>query len=173
MVAQDYITGLFMVMAIVGALNSIGLFILGIKYALFFGLLASILTIIPYIGIFIGSLLPMAFALVTKDSAWYAVGVAAFFWVVQFLEGNFITPNIIGNKVSINPFAAILALFIGAEVWGAAGMILFIPFLAILKVLFDAVEPLQPFGFLIGDPHASDKKYVFKAIRIRKKKQEQ
>lgn len=170
LVAQDYITGLFTVMAIVAVLNTLGLFIIGIKYALFFGLLAAFLTIIPYIGIFIGSFLPMAFALVTKDSMWYVVAVAAVFWAVQFIEGNFITPNVIGNKVSINPFAAILALFIGAEVWGAAGMILFIPYLAILKVLCDAVEPLQSFGFLLGDPHMADKKYVFKNIRVRPKK---
>lgn len=160
-VVQDYITGLFMVMGIVAVLNTLGLLLLGIKYAMFFGVLAAFLTIIPYIGIFIGSLLPILFALATKDSLWYPVGVAGIFWVVQFLEGNFITPNVIGNKVSINPFAAIMALFIGAEVWGASGMILFIPFLAMAKVFFDVIEPLKPFGYLLGSPTDEEKDHSF------------
>lgn len=151
-VIQSYIFGLFIVIIIVGTLNTIGLAILGVEYALFFGVLGSLLTIIPYLGIFIGSLLPILFVLLTKDSLWYVVGVAAIFWFVQFLEGNFITPNIVGNKVSLNPFAAIVALFIGGAVWGPAGMILFIPYLALLKVVFDVIEPLQPYGFLLGNP---------------------
>jgi len=137
---------------IVGVLNTTGLMILGIEHAMFFGALAAVLTIIPYIGVFIGSLLPILFALVTKDSLWYPVGVALIFWIVQFLEGNFITPNVVGGRVSINPFAAILALFFGGMIWGAIGMILSIPVLAITKVIFDTVPPLNPYGFLLGNP---------------------
>lgn len=151
-VVRSYILGLFIVILIVGTLNTIGLTILGVEYALFFGVLAALLTIIPYLGIFLGSLLPIMFVLLTKDSLWYPIGVALVFWVVQFLEGNFITPNIVGNKVSLNPFAAIVALFIGGAVWGPAGMILFIPYMALLKVVFDVIEPLEPYGFLLGNP---------------------
>lgn len=155
-VVRSYILGLFTVILIVAVLNTTGLMLLGIQHAIFFGVLAAVLTIIPYIGIFIGSLLPIIFALVTKDSLWYPVGVALVFWFVQFLEGNFITPNIIGGRVSINPFAAIVALFFGGMFWGPIGMILSIPVLAILKVIFDAVEPLQPYGFLLGNPPDED-----------------
>lgn len=151
-VMQDYILGLFTVIAIVAALNILGLWIVGIRYAIFFGFLAALLTIIPYIGIFIGSLLPILYALVTTDSLFYPIGVALVFWLVQVLEGNFITPNVVGNKVQLNPFAAILSLLIGGAIWGAAGMILFIPFMAMLKVIFDAVESLQPYGYLLGVP---------------------
>lgn len=154
-VVRSYIFGLFIVIIIVGTLNTIGLAVLGIEYALFFGVLASLLTVIPYLGIFIGSLLPILYALLTKDSLWYPVGVAAVFWFVQFLEGNFITPNIVGSKVSLNPFAAIVALFIGGAIWGPAGMILFVPYLALLKVVFDVIEPLEPYGFLLGNPDTS------------------
>lgn len=152
LVVRSYILGLFSVILIVAILNSVGLMLLGIQHAVFFGVLASVLTIIPFIGIFIGSLLPILFALVTKDSLWYPVGVAGLFWGIQFLEGNFITPNVVGGRVSINPFAAILALFFGGMVWGALGMILSIPVLAIVKVICDAIKPLQPFGFLLGTP---------------------
>ena len=97
-------------------------------------------------------LLPILFALVTKDSLWYPLGVALLFWGVQFLEGNFITPNVVGGRVSINPFAAIIALFTGGMIWGALGMILSIPVLAIIKVICDAVGSPQPIAFLLDNP---------------------
>jgi predicted PurR-regulated permease PerM len=78
--------------------------------------------------------------------------VAAVFAFVQFLEGNFITPNIVGSKVGVNPLAAIVALILGGMIWGVAGMILSIPFTAILKVIFDHVPGLEPIGFLLGEP---------------------
>lgn len=157
-VVKNYIIGLLLVMAIIATLNTIGLLLLGIKYAFFFGTLAALLNIIPYIGIFIGSVLPILMALLTKDSIWYAVGVAIIYTVVQFLEGNFITPNIVGSKVSVNPLATIIALILGGMLWGPAGMILSIPFTAIIKVIFDHVDALEPFGFLLGEPpQAPDK----------------
>ncbi|WPP50648.1 AI-2E family transporter [Catalinimonas niigatensis] len=151
-VVRAYVLGLFTVILILAVLNTTGLMLLGIEHAMFFGALAAMLTIIPYIGIFIGSLLPILFALLTKDSLWYPLGVAILFWGIQFLEGNFITPNIVGNKVSLNPFAVIVALFLGGMVWGAIGMILAIPIVAALKVIFDVVDPLKPYGFLLGYP---------------------
>ncbi|MCC9136106.1 AI-2E family transporter [Pontibacter silvestris] len=150
-VAQSYISGLMIVIVVVSLLNSAGLFILGVKYALFFGVFASILTIIPYIGILIGSLLPALFTLATTGHLIDAVLVIGVFVFVQFLEGNFITPYVVGSKVSINPFAAIVALLLGGALWGAAGMILALPGIAILKVIFDSYEPLVPLGFLLAD----------------------
>ncbi|MBC7922922.1 MAG: AI-2E family transporter, partial [Ferruginibacter sp.] len=102
---KNYVSGLGLVILIVAVLNTVGLLLLGIDYAFFFGALGALLTIIPYVGIFIGALLPILMALVTKDSAWYAAGVAGIFFLVQMLEGNFITPNVVGSKVSINPLA--------------------------------------------------------------------
>jgi predicted PurR-regulated permease PerM len=151
-VVKNYIMGLLLVMAIIAALNTVGLLILRIEYAFFFGALAALLNIIPYLGIIIGSILPIMMALLTKDSIWYAVGVAGVFTIVQLLEGNFITPNIVGSKVSVNPLAAIIALIIGGILWGPSGMILSIPFTAITKVILDNIEPLEPFGFLLGEP---------------------
>jgi predicted PurR-regulated permease PerM len=151
-VVKNHIMGLFLVIVILAALNTVGLLLLGIKYAFFFGALAAFLNIIPYLGILIGSILPITMALLTKDSIWYAVGVAAVFAFVQFLEGNFITPNIVGSKVGVNPLAAIVALILGGMIWGVAGMILSIPFTAILKVIFDHVPGLEPIGFLLGEP---------------------
>lgn len=150
-VTQGYITGLLLVTLIVAALNTIGLLSLGIRHALFFGALSGILTIIPYVGIFIGALFPTLMALITKDSAWYAVGVIGVFAVVQFLEGNFITPRITGSKVSINALAAILALLVGGKILGIAGMILAVPAIGVLKIMLSYSQRLKPFVILLGD----------------------
>ena len=151
-VVQSYLVGLVTVMGIVAILNTVGLLVMGIPYAWFFGILASLLMLLPYIGIAIGSVLPALFALATKDSAWYAVGVVAWFQVVQFLEGNFLTPNIVGGKVSINPLMALVGLLLGGMLFGLAGLILALPITAVLKVVFDAVPSMKAFGFLIGEP---------------------
>lgn len=157
-VVQNYIVGLATVIAIIGILNSIGLFALGIKYALFFGLFGALLNVVPYVGVLLGGLLPTVYALITKDSVWYPIGVIGIYWIVQILEANFITPNIVGSKVSLNPFAAIVAILVGEQVWGIAGMILAIPLLAICKVIFDIIEPLKPIGFVLGEPGSEKEK---------------
>ncbi len=150
-VVQGYISGLTWVTLIIAALNSIGLLALGIDHAIFFGILSGILTIIPYVGIIIGALFPVIMALITKDSIWYAIGVIIVFFVVQFLEGNFITPRITGSKVSINALAAIVALVIGGKILGIAGMILSIPAIGVLKIVLSHSEHLKPFVILLED----------------------
>lgn len=151
-VQQNYLVGLLTVMFIVGVLNSIGLLILGIDYPFFFGFLCALLLLIPYIGIIIGSLLPALVALATKDSIWYSVGVIGIFSFIQFIEGNFITPNITGSKVSINAFISILSIVVFAMLWGTSGMILALPITASLKVLFDHSPKFQVYGILLGEP---------------------
>jgi predicted PurR-regulated permease PerM len=151
-VVHSYLTGLVTVTLIVGTLNTIGLLVLGIDYAVFFGFLAAALLVIPFIGILIGSILPIIIALITKDSPMYAVGVAGVFVFVQFLEGNFITPQIVGSKVSINGLVAIIALLLGSALWGLAGMALSLPTIAILKVVFDATPELKPYAYVLGEP---------------------
>jgi predicted PurR-regulated permease PerM len=150
-VLKGYISGLMMVTLIVSILNTIGLLILGIEHPLFFGMISGMLTIIPYVGIFIGALLPAIFALLMKDSVWYAVGVIAIFSFVQFLEGNFITPKITGSKVSINALAAIIALLIGGKILGIAGMILAVPITGVVRVLLAYSRHLKPFVILLED----------------------
>jgi predicted PurR-regulated permease PerM len=170
-VVQSYLLGLLTVMGIVAILNSVGLWVMGVEYAWFFGTLASLLMLLPYIGIAIGSILPAVFALATKDSYWYAIGVVAWFQVVQFLEANIITPNIVGSKVSINPLMAIIAIILGGMLFGMAGLILALPFTATLKVLLDATPETQPYGFVIGEPEKKHlKRFTLKAFKGKIKK---
>lgn len=150
-VTQNYIIGMITVITLLAILNAIGLWIIGIEHALFFAVFAAILAIIPYIGIILGSLPAIIFALLFTESLFIPLGVIAVFAVVQFLEGNFITPNIVGSRVSINPMIALVALLVGGELWGISGMILFVPFVGILKHIFDQVEELKPVGYLFGN----------------------
>ena len=150
-VVQGYISGLLLVTIIVAILNSVGLLVLGVDHAIFFGILSGILTIIPYVGIFIGALFPIVMALLTKDSLWYPAGVVIIFSIVQFLEGNFITPRITGSKVSINALAAIIALLIGGKILGIAGMILAMPALGFIKIILSRTTHLKHFVILIED----------------------
>src|SRR5690606_616001 len=151
-VIQSYLLGMGMVMGIVAILNTAGLLVLGLQYAWFFGTLAALLILIPYIGIAIGSLIPALFALATMDNYWYALGVIIWFQVVQFLEGNFITPNIVGGKVSLNPLVAIMSLLLGGMLFGLAGLILALPLVASIKILLNLDKSTPPFSFLIGEP---------------------
>jgi predicted PurR-regulated permease PerM len=157
-VIQGYLSGLFLVTLIIAALNSIGLMIVGIDHAIFFGILSGMLTIIPYVGIIIGALFPVVMALITKDSLWYAAGVVIVFSIVQFLEGNFITPRITGSKVSINALAAIIALVIGGKILGIAGMILAVPAIGLLKIILSHTTHLKPFVILLEDDSREKKK---------------
>jgi len=164
-VVQAYIAGLLTVIVIVAVLNAIGLLVLDVKFAIFFAAFASVLAVIPYIGILVGAAIPALVTLVETGSPAQAAAVVGVFLVVQFLEGNFITPMVTGSKVSINPMAAIVALILGGELWGTAGMILSIPLVAVLKVVFDANRSLEPWGFLLGDISDMDESHQHRPIQ--------
>ncbi|MCG2612535.1 AI-2E family transporter [Flavobacterium sp. SM15] len=173
---QNYLSGLSVVMLIVALLNSSGLLLLGIENAFFYGFLGALLLLIPYIGIIVGSLIPALIALITKDSVWYSVGVIGVFAFVQIIEGNFITPKITGSKISVNAFSCILALVIFALLWGIAGMVLALPVTATIKIIFDQIPSLKPYGFLMGEPEkdylrstAYNRLAKWKRIRTQKK----
>ena len=164
-----------MVMILVGILNSLGLLLLGIEHAFFFGFLASLLLLIPYIGIIVGSIIPALIAFATKDSYWYAIGVIAIFGFIQFLEGNLITPKITGSKISLNAFVSILSIILFSMLWGISGMILALPITASLKVIFDNSEKMKPLGILLGEANekyfsnkAKNRLKIWKKLRLQK-----
>lgn len=149
-VVQNYVAGLFTVMLIVAILNTTALFIIGVDYAIFFGCFAAMLMVIPYLGMFTGALLAALYSLLTKDSPVTCLAIIGSMLFIQFVEGNFITPKITGNKVSINPLAAVLALVAGGFMWGMAGLIISLPVVAMLKVILDNIYSMKHLGFLLG-----------------------
>ena len=148
-VSQQYFLGRLLVMLILAILNSLGLWILGIGFPILWGTLAAILTIIPYIGTTLGGTFPFIYAFATEDSLWAPIGVVIMYQIVQQLEGNIITPKIVGGTMQLNPFVSIVAMVAGGLIWGVSGLIIALPVIAIIKILFDHIELLQPIGLLM------------------------
>lgn len=146
-----FIQGMLIVYLLVAILNSIGLWLIGIPHAVLFGCVASILTFIPYVGIMVGALLPITIAWITYSSIWYPLGVIAVFAVVQYLEANIIFPYAVGSRLNLNTLVTLMAIFIGGIIWGVSGMILFVPYLAIIKLLTDEQPELKAYSDLLSD----------------------
>lgn len=149
-IIQSYLVGLFSELAIIAVLNSIGLLILGIDYAILLGISGAMLNIIPYLGGAITMIIFAIIALITKPPIYilYVVAVYAF---IQFIDNNYLVPKIVGSKVKLNALISVLIVILGAALWGLHGMFLSIPLTAIIKLIFDRVESLKPWGFLLGD----------------------
>lgn len=150
-VIQRYLAGLVIEAIIVATLNTAALFALGIEYAILLGIIGALLNVIPYIGGLVAVALPMAVALATKTSGIYALYVLGIYYIIQLVDNNLIVPLVVSSKVKINALFAIMVVFAGNALWGISGMFLSIPLLAIIKVIFDHIEPLKPWGFLLGD----------------------
>ncbi len=153
----NFVKGMLLVYLIVGILNSIGLAIMGIPNPIAYGFIASILTFIPYVGIIISSLLPIAISWVTFDSMWYPLGIILVFTIVQILEANIIFPLVVGNRLKLNPLVIIIVIISGGILWGTAGLILFIPFISIVKLIADRTESLKSLSLLLGENFQSKK----------------
>jgi len=150
-IIQSYLVGLFFEMIIIAILNSAGLLLIGIDYAIILGITGAILNIIPYIGGIIAIALPMLIAFVTKDSITYPLLVLGVYLFIQFVDNHFIIPKIVASRVQLNALLSIIAVLIGGALWGIPGMFLSIPLTAILKVIFDHIDSLKPWGFLLGN----------------------
>ncbi|MBL0146238.1 MAG: AI-2E family transporter [Chitinophagaceae bacterium] len=146
----NYIKGMVLVYLIVGILNSIGLYALGVNNAILFGMLCAIMTIIPYIGIFVSALLPISVVWMQTQNIWYPLGVIAVFSFVQYLEANVIFPKVVGTQLHVSTFAMLIAIIVGGIIWGVAGMVLFIPFVAIVKIITDNIEEWKPLNMLLS-----------------------
>lgn len=156
-VGQKYLIGVILIVLIIGLINSVALLIIGIDYPFFFGFLAAVLAIIPYVGTTIGAIIPVFYAFMTHDNIWTPVVVAITFWGIQVVESNYLSPRIIGGSLKVNAFAAILSILVGASVWGVSGMILFLPFTAMLKVVCQEYEGLKPIAMFIGEQNVKEK----------------
>jgi len=150
-VIQRYLFGLVIEAVIVATLDATALLIIGIQYAILLGIIGALLNVIPYIGGIVAVAMPMVIAIATKSSAWYAFYVLAAYYLIQMIDNNYIVPKIVSSKVKINALFSIIAVIAGNALWGIPGMFLAIPLLAIVKLIFDHIEPLKPWGFLLGD----------------------
>lgn len=165
-VGKKYLAGMFLLILILGFAHSLGLWIIGIDNPFLFGFLVASLAFIPYIGTVIGAAIPILYAFMTEDSLWVPITVIIWFWVMQIIESNFLNPRIVGTSVKVNALVAILSLLIGAAVWGIAGMILFLPFAAMLKVVCEEFDQLKPIAMLISSDISADIKKEGKISKL-------
>lgn len=167
---QSYLLGLLIETTICATLTSVGLLIIGVKYAILFGILTGLLNLIPYIGIAIATAMPAIFALATMSPT-ATLWVLGLYVVVQFIDNQYVLPYIVASKVKVNAFSSLVVLLIGGALWGISGMFLAIPLTAILKVVFDRIEPLKPFGILLGDDMPDEHKnfFIFPKRKTQKK----
>ena len=163
-VIQSYLIGLLIEAGMMAVLNTTALLILGIQYAVILGILAAVLNVIPYIGGIIAVALPVMVALVTKPTPWYAVYIIIAYYIIQLIDNNYIVPYIVASKVKINALFSVIIVLIGNALWGVPGMFLAMPLLAIVKLICDHIDPLKPYGFLLGDtmPNLLKIKTIFK-----------
>ena len=148
---QSYMVGLLVEASIVAMLNTTGLLIIGVPYALLLGVLGALLNFIPYIGGLIAIALPMLMAFVAKPGYGHVLAVVAVYMSIQFVDNHFLIPRIVAAKVKVNALVAIVGVLVGNAIGGVAGMFLALPVIAILKIVFDRIEHLKPWGMLLGD----------------------
>jgi predicted PurR-regulated permease PerM len=150
-VSQQYLLGVSKMILCLWIMYGIGFSAIGVKNALFFAILCGTLEIVPFIGNITGTLLTVLIAALHGASLPMLGAIVVTYAVIQFIQGWFLEPLILGPQVKINPLFTIIALVIGELVWGLSGIILAIPITAIIKILCDHIEPLKPYGFLIGE----------------------
>ncbi|MEZ5022027.1 MAG: AI-2E family transporter [Chitinophagales bacterium] len=152
-----YVYGLLLVSLIMGVLNSLGLWALGVEYPFLWGFLAALLCIVPYLGTTLGALLPIFYVIGSGGEFMLAVWIGLMYFGLQQLENNVITPKIVGDSIRINPLTVIIAMLIGGLVWGIIGIILSLPLVGILRIILDSYEPTKPIAVLISSDIHKDK----------------
>ena len=150
-VAQQYLSGMSQMIVGLWIMYGIGFSIVGVKHALFFAVLCGMLEIIPFVGNLVGNLLTVVMAVSQGGGTNMIIGILIVYGLVQFIQSYILEPLVVGAEVNINPLFTIVGLVAGELVWGIPGMVIAIPLLGMLKIVFDHVEPLKPFGELIGE----------------------
>ncbi len=145
-----YLYGVLVVVLILCVINSLGIWIIGLRFPIPLGVAAALFNFIPYFGTLLGGLVPFFFAFLVEGDPVLAFRVAVLFIGIQFIENNILTPNIVGGNVNISPFFVIIGLVAASMIWGVPGMLLIVPMLAGLRIVFSHSESMQPYAYLLG-----------------------
>lgn len=148
-IIKEYISGLLIQILIVSILSTVLLSALGVKYAILIGVLTGLLNVIPYVGIFVSGFMACLISFATGGNHTFLVFFG--YVAIHLIDSNITLPLVVGSKVKINALFTFIGLLVGEELWGISGMFLSIPFLAILKIIFERIEGMQPWGKLLGE----------------------
>jgi predicted PurR-regulated permease PerM len=150
LVVRQFITGVLFETSIVATLNVIGLLIIGAPYAILLGVLGAIMNMIPYIGGIVQLILSGLIVYSNNNSVSDMLWTMGILLLAQGIDNYFLMPRIVGSRVKLNGLVSIIGVLTGGAIAGIGGMFLSIPFLAIMKTIFDRVENLKPWGKLLG-----------------------
>ncbi len=164
-VTKKYVIGMAIVVLVLCVVNSVGLLIVGLEYAILIGIISAFMNFIPFFGSIIGGAIAVTYALVAQGSPRVAFAVLVLFVIIQFFENNILTPSITGGQVRVNPLATILAIILGGMLWGLPGMIVSVPFLAMYKIVCDHIESMKPYGMLLDSSGADRHALTFAKIK--------
>lgn len=150
-VAQKYVSGLAKMIVCLWVMYAIGFSIVGVENAFFFAILCGTLEIVPFVGNLTGTGLTVLMAVAQGGGGGMVLSVLITYGLVQFIQSYILQPLIVGKDVNVNPMFTIMVLVVGEAVWGIGGMVLAIPLLGMVKIVCDHMEPLKPYGYLIGN----------------------
>lgn len=149
-IVQSYLVGLVIEAIIMACMNSAALLILGLDYAIAIGVIGAMLNIIPYIGGIVSLVIPVLLAILTKDPITTPLLITVAYIIIQFVDNHFIVPFIVASRVQINPLVTVIAVIVFGQMFGVSGMFLALPITGILKIIFDRIDVLAPYGMLLG-----------------------
>ncbi len=135
---NNYLYGTLLLTGVSAVMTFAILKLFGVSYALFFSIFLSILNLIPYVGNLLGFLVILLFVWVTKDSVASVLLVGGSLYLANLIQENLLRPKLIGDKMQMNAMVVFTAVIVGSMIWGFSGMVLFIPFLGIVKALLDS-----------------------------------
>ena len=168
---RSYMVGLLLEALVVAVMNSVALLLLGVDYAILIGVIGAILNMLPYVGGIVAIALPVIIASVTKDGFSTQLGILGAYSVIQFIDNNFLVPFLVSSRVKINALVSIIVVLLGGALWGVAGMFLSIPLVAILKIIFDRLPEMKPWGKLLGDEVPTRHKGEIWRLRLKRKEE--
>jgi predicted PurR-regulated permease PerM len=168
-IIRKYIAGLITEMGIIAAGVSITFSLMGVSYAILLGLITGLFNIIPYVGIFTALVISTVVTLGTSPDSTKVIWVMVTLVITHLVDSNVLLPGIVGSKVKINALATVLGVVIGEMIWGIPGMFLSIPVIAVLKIIFDRVESLKPWGIILGDEEKKQNSLANRLLRKKKK----
>ncbi|MFC6998819.1 AI-2E family transporter [Rufibacter roseus] len=149
-VSSQYLIGRVISMLFLWVCYSIGFSIIGLDNALLLSVIAVLPTIVPYIGAFVGGLFPILMSFVSGSTG-MIIPVVAILAAAQTIDNNIIEPLVMGAKMDLSPIFTVVAIVLGQMLWGVAGMVLFVPMFAVIRIICQHVSPLKPYGFLLED----------------------
>ncbi|HEY7615687.1 MAG TPA: AI-2E family transporter, partial [Terriglobales bacterium] len=141
----NVLIGLFM-----GTVSTIAFWILKVPFFYFVGFLSGFLSLIPYLGVVL-AMAPPFFVGVGRFSSQTMLTTIAIVLGLHLIALNVLYPKFLGNRLQLNPLAVTIALLVWAWIWGAVGLLLAVPITAAMKIIFDHVESLKPYGAWLGE----------------------